>query len=519
MSIALDRVRVIQFTLCTIVVLGVAAAVFVQGSQQPPIETETVVSGVFEQSISVSGTVTPSKEIQLGFTSGGRVAAVSGGVGSLVNVGSVIASIDADDIRASIMQREAALANQEARLVSARQGARPEEIAVAQAGVDSATTALTQANSAVADAIRDAYVKADDAVRVQVAQFVASPKTANPKLNFESSNSQLAFDMLGALVASESTLAAWQADNALLSAQTDLTSSVAKAQASVTQIAALLAKASAVLSSAIPGGTVSQTSLDLYAADIAGARAAMSASTNAIQAAVTAQKNAAAAVETAKKNLTLKKVGPVASDIAAQEAQVRAAEADLANARALLSKTMIVAPFTGILTKMDAKVGLIAAPNTPLITMISAGAFQVESYIPEVNIGLVAVGNQARVTLDAYGESMPFTATVSSIDPAAVVRDGVATYRAVLQFTAADERIKPGMTANVVITTAMREGVISVPQGVITEREGRSYVRVRAGEMIIEREVQTGATSNLGRTEILAGLNAGDELVVSAPAE
>jgi HlyD family secretion protein len=347
--------------------------------------------------------------------------------------------------------------------------------------------------------------------------MLSNPRSANPQLNFSSSNSQAALEVLNGVVSAEGTLNTWQSSNATLTADSDISAAVSAALGHISTVSTLLARTSQVLASAIPNLVVTQSTIAGFESDIASARASVSASNASIQSAVTAQKNAAASLDSAKKNLALKQAGPVQADIDAQAAQVRSAEADLANARSMLNKTTIVAPFTGVVTTMDAKVGLIASPNTPLITMISAGTFQVESYVPEVNIGLVAVNNPASVTLDAYGEDVQFDARVVSIDPAASVRNGIPTYRAILQFSAADARIKSGMTANVVITTAQRENVISVPQGIIVERDSKKYVPVLEGDVVVEKEVTIGAISSLGEAEILTGLSGGEAVVLSLP--
>lgn len=198
------------------------------------------------------------------------------------------------------------------------------------------------------------------------------------------------------------------------------------------------------------------------------------------------------------------------------EAGVQRAEAEVANIRASIGERTIRAPFSGVVTAVDVELGETASANTPAVSLISAGALQIESFVPEVNISLIEVGDIAEATLDAYGTDVLFTARVVSIDPAETIRDGVSTYRAIMQFEETDERILTGMTANVRIKTDEREGVISVPQGLVIGRDGKKYVRVQVGEEIEEREVTTGAVSSLGNIEILSGLSEGDSVVLES---
>lgn len=83
-----------------------------------------------------------------------------------------------------------------------------------------------------------------------------------------------------------------------------------------------------------------------------------------------------------------------------------------------------------------------------------------------------------RATLDAYGRDEEFAATVSEIDPAETVREGVATYKVILNFDAPDDRIRVGMSANVDIETAKRAGVFAVPARAVISKNGNKILRI-----------------------------------------
>lgn len=475
--------------------------------------TITVQPGDFVQSVSISGKVTPVHTVDLGFTQSGRIASVNARVGQNVGAGAVLASIDSGDLSANLAQREAALSVQEAKLASLKAGTRPEEIAVAESTVASDQTALSQAEQSVADAVQNAYIKSDDAIRNQLYQFVSNPRSANPQINFSSSDSQASTDVASRIPSIEAELVDWQNDISAVSADTAMAHADA-AQTHLGHVSSLLSYASALLSRALPNATVPQSTLDTYAADIAAARTSVNGALSSLTSSVTAEKGAAAALDAAQKNLALKQAGPIQADIDAQAAQVQAAEADVENARALLNKTVIVAPFSGVVTDVPGKIGSIAQPNATVVSLISGGALQVEVYIPEVDISQVAVGDEASVTLDAYGTNVTFPATVASIDPSATVRDGVSTYKTTLQFKDSDPRIRAGMTANASITTAKIPNAISVPLGAVYDSAGSSYVQVKVGDKIETRTVVKGSVSTIGNVEIVSGLAAGDAVVL-----
>ncbi|MEI7720172.1 MAG: efflux RND transporter periplasmic adaptor subunit [bacterium] len=480
-------------------------------------QTEVVQPGDFLQQVSVSGKVVAAQDVELGFSGGGRVSYVRARVGDTVAAGTVLAEIENGDARATVAQKQAVLASQQAKLESLQNGTRPESLAVAQTAVDGAASALAQANQGVVDAILDAYAKSDDVVHNKVDRFINNPNTPSLALTFNTSDSQLASDLLSKRTAVGGVLSVWQADTAHLptTQMYDVIAGASRAQKNLSDIATLLATASAALSQATPSQATSQTLIQNYAGDITLARATINTAIAALNTSVTAQKSATAAVNAADKNLQLLQAGATQADIDTQTALVASAEADVENAQAQLQKTLIVAPFSGVVTTVDAKVGQIVSQNTPEIGMIGTGAFQIESYVPEINIALLKVGNPATVTLDAYGPDAVFDASIVSIDPAETLQNGVSTYRAVLQFAAQDPRIKSGMTASVVVTSQKRSGVITVPQGLVIDRNGKKFLKVKQGGVVVEVEVTLGAVSSLGDVEVLSGLKAGDAVLTT----
>ena len=491
---------------------------FTAGSGSEKLNTFTVVSGEFVRDVSVSGKVVAAQSVDLGFSQGGRVTRVNAKVGNIVGVGTVLAEVENGDIRANILQREAALEVQKAKLVSLQNGTRPEEIAVAEGTVRNAEISLERANQTVADVIREAYTASDDAVHNNLDLMFTNPRSTNPELIFQSTNSRAELETESGRITAEAMFTKWQSEVLALSALDDLTSEITHAEENLRSVVLLLTNANAALNRAIATADITQSEIDAFITDISAARTSVNTKISALTSAYTSFKSAQATLDAANRNLALKKSGTTQVDINAQAAQVKVAEADLANARSQLSRTLVVAPFTGVVTKMGAKVGSIASSNTSEISMVSSNKFQIESFVPEIHIALIKVRDSDRVTLDAYGNETIFKAVVASVDPAETVRDGVATYKAVLQFTDTDARIKSGMTANVIITTERKPNTLSMPEGAVYRREGKSYVKILSGEEVVERELTTGSVSSMGQVEILSGVQAG-EMVVLETAE
>jgi RND family efflux transporter MFP subunit len=433
--------------------------------------TFTITPGDFREQVSVSGTVTAAQNVALGFAASGRIVGTYAKVGQRVGAGTVLAETDNGDLAATLEQKKAALA-------SLLAGARSEEVAVAQ--------------TTLVNAIQSAYTAADDAVHNRTDSFFSNPRV-DPKFIPSVTSSALREVVERDRVATEpallglaSLVAQLTSDNAAISAP--------QVQKYLVQVMVLLADANTALNQSVSDQTTSAATLASYATTLATAR------TN-VSTAVTALSSAQAA-------LTLKQSGPTVEDIAAAQAAVD-------NARAVLAKTRVVAPFAGIVTRMDAKVGEIVSPTDSQISMQSDGIFQIETYVPEVTIAGVAPGNPATTTLDAYGSSVTFASVVISVDPAETVKDGVPTYKTMLAFRKADSRIRSGMTANVVMETGMLRDAIVIPSGAIGTKDGVRYVSVVEDGAVIMRAVTTGPSPALGQAQILSGLAKGDVILLS----
>ena len=488
----------LKYVIPSTVVILVLGYWFLGGSG---VEAKTLVvkKGDFLQQVSVSGKVVAAKYVDLGFSQSGSIVGVYAAVGDRVWQGSPLAEVENGDLRATLLQKEAALDSEKAELTSLQVGTRPEEISVAEAEVSSDFSALLEE-------IRDAYSSSDNAIRNKVDQFIANPRIS-PQVNFKNTDSMAESSLEFERLKIESDLVSFQNLVLTLGAESDLFKASLEASSYLSRISTFLNSTSLLLTRAISTSDISQTTIDGYKTGVATSRSEV----NTASASIASDK---ASLEVSRRNLVLKKAGSTAEDISAQAAKVKAAEAEVASARAQLLKTIVSAPFSGVVTKMDAKVGKIVSSNTPEISMMSDGVYQIESFVPEINVAFLKVGDGAFVTLDAYGEKVPFEALIISIDPAETIKDGVSTYRAILQFSTPDPRIRSGMTANVLITTEKKSDVLSVPQGAVMEGDGEKYVTLKSGDTTEKRPVTTGSVSYLGEVEILSGLSEGDEVVV-----
>jgi HlyD family secretion protein len=94
---------------------------------------------------------------------------------------------------------------------------------------------------------------------------------------------------------------------------------------------------------------------------------------------------------------------------------------------------------------------------------------QVDTNVSEADVGSITVGQDSTFTVDAYPERT-FRGRVSEIRNAPITIQNVVTYDVVIQVDNKDLKLKPGMTANVSILTAHREGVLKIPNAALRFR-------------------------------------------------
>lgn len=206
-------------------------------------------------------------------------------------------------------------------------------------------------------------------------------------------------------------------------------------------------------------------------------------------------------------------------DIQLTRAKVRKAQAALESINKQISDSKLKAPMSGTITKKMFDQGEQVSPGTPVIAMLKQDNYEIEVLISEADIAKIKKGDSAIVTLDAFGYEQEFAAKVKFIEPAETTIQDVVYYKVTVLFDNFDKvksaGIKPGMTANVTITTAEKNNVLLAPMRAIVERNGDGkFIRVLGQDSALqEQPVKTGLRGDGGNIEILSGVEAGTEVV------
>lgn len=455
--------------------------------------------------LSVVGTVEAPETANLGFSQSGRIARVNAKVGDFVSAGSVLANIENGDLQASLMQKQAVLEKEKANLATKIQGTRPEELSISE-------QKYKDALSAYITALHTAYFKTEEAVLTNIDDVFKNGTSVNPTIQIVNDDYRLEIDINLKRLKLTEKLSEWKDVMSGLDLDSNNTDLIAKSQ-KITADAFIIAK------SLVSGLTAITTDLGENSgytlAVINSYRVSINDAGQEISSASLTFDTALSSLNTARNNFSLDKAGYTQNELSAQTAVVKASEADVLNAQSQLNKTIVRAPFDGVITKMDAKVGEIASSNSSNISMISNGLFLIKSNVPEVYISSLNVGNTASTTLDAFGPNKFFGLKVVAIDPAQTVIGGVSNYKTTLQFLSEDKLIRPGMTANVVIVTNEIPNTFVLPLGAVFTKNNKKFIQIKSGKNIIDQEVELGTASSVGEVQIISGVKNGDEVVLN----
>ena len=221
----------------------------------------------------------------------------------------------------------------------------------------------------------------------------------------------------------------------------------------------------------------------------------------------------------ADKAITEAKVRRAAYDAAAIE--VAASRAQLQVIRANLERTMLLAPFDGIIAKINGELNEYVTPSPPgiptppTIELLDISCFYVTAPIDEVDAPAVKVGMEARVIMDAFGDKH-FPARVSRIAPYVLdIEKQARTVDVEVRFTNSDDgkSFLAGYSADVEIITAVQENVLRIPTQALLDNS-LVYVYQPQDQRLHEKKVRTGL-SNWDYTQVTEGVQDGESVVIS----
>jgi len=200
-------------------------------------------------------------------------------------------------------------------------------------------------------------------------------------------------------------------------------------------------------------------------------------------------------------------------DVRSAKIQLDKAKDALLDAQEKLAEYYVRAPFSGIIAKLNVKVG--DSSVSTIATLITKQKIA-EISLNEVDVAKVKSGQKVTLTFDAIPD-LTITGQVAEVDAVGTVSQGVVNYNVKIAFDTQDERVKTAMSVSAAIITDVKQDVLLAPNAAVKFEGDLYYVEVVSStedltQTPTKQSVEIGL-SNDTTTEIINGLKEGDSVV------
>jgi RND family efflux transporter MFP subunit len=445
---------------------------------------------ILKQTVLATGQVVSSTDLNLSFNTSGIVKSIKVKVGDSVKDGQVLATLDQGVEQAALTTARGALAAAQARLKRTLEGASNEEIALSQITLEQ--TKLTQdilVNNAYQNLLNstpEAFPEdgTSDYIAPTISGVYNLGKEGKIYLNMYYSSGGRSFTLSGLV---EGT--------------------------GVVDIITPQPIGNSGLYIKFPASSINDVSN--WVIDIPNKKAGTYLMNyNAYQAALAQAKFS---IDQRTAELNIKKSQARDSEIDLANADITSALGQVQAALARYNNTVITAPVSGTITRIDIKIGELAQAMKEAIVLQDVSNIYLETNINEANIASLVVGMPVDITYDSFGSEKIFTGNIAKIDPSSTLVSGVVNYKITVS-TEQIAELRPGMTANMTIKVKEKKDVLSVPiRSLVKDDNGNQTIRLITDTRTKKYKsvpVTTGLEGDGGVVEILDGLSPGDEFVI-----
>lgn len=223
--------------------------------------------------------------------------------------------------------------------------------------------------------------------------------------------------------------------------------------------------------------------------------------------------NAERSIQELELSLADLKAGADDLDIRSKTIAVQQKQDALYEAQQNLADYYIRAPFDGVIAETEINKGESISSGTTIATIITDQKIA-EITLNEVDASLIGVGQKAILEFDAI-EGLSITGQVVEVDILGTVTQGVVSYDVKVSFDIQDNRVKSGMSVSVIVITESKQNVLLVSSGAIKTQGETNYVEVLNNGQLETRVVTIGLVSDT-TTEIIEGLEEGEEILIQA---
>ncbi len=490
----------IGFLIFTLLRSGSQPRAGTDGGEAQSGQVAVVALGDLTAGAAASGYVQASREARLSLGVSGVVDTVAVAVGDAAQAGDVLVQLDTAALERSLANAELNLAIQEANLQDLLGGATAADLASAQASVASAQANLEKVQAGATAADVQAARASLAAAQASYDKLLAGPDSATV------TQAQASLD---------------NAEAALRRAQSAYDQVANRPDVGMTQQALELEQATNNYQSARASydqamRAASNDQIQQSRANVDQAKASLQRLLDSPTPAELATAESQLAQAQAQRETALQGASAARLDVA--QAQVEQARINVQEAQATLAKASLKAPFDGVITAVHVSEGELASGLA--VEMADITRLQVALNVDEIDVGELAVGQPAAVTLETWPDQ-EIQGEIASIAPRSnASSSALVSYQVLVNLGQTDLPVRIGMSAEADLVTAARTGVLLAPTAAITpdRAAGKYYVNlVRTGADGVRTTERVEVTIGLkdgNWTEITSGLRAGDEVVI-----
>ena len=463
----------------------------------------TVKNGSIDESVSITGNSTPNQSVSLAFGSSGVISHAYAELGKKVSTGQILAELNTSDLIAQLHQAQSAYLIAQTSYDKLVNGATTTDIEVAK-------VSLNNAKNSYNNIVNQQKVLVDNAL----SSMLNSGIVAKPTVSGVSTTDLPIIS--GTYTGTEVEEGDYIITVTMVGSGASFTvSGLEKGSGLVGTVAVPLGTRGLYLQ--FPNNNITSYGNSTWTVSIPNKQSSTYLTYyNAYQSALQNQSNAIAtaqgAIDTAQASLDQKQAVPRSEDLAIAKAQIGEAQANIESIKSRLENAQIIAPINGTITQFDAKIGQLASPSMPLVSIMSNGGYEVDSGVSETDVGKILVGDKVSMTLDAFPNET-FTGSVFYIAPAERNVGGVISYQVKISFDKTDLRLKSGLTANIDIETKHKDNVFILPQYAILQNDQGTFVETLVNKKIVQNPVVLGISDQKGNTEIISGVTEGEQVL------
>lgn len=466
------------------IILGALIAVFflvvfLIGLKNGNYETVFAEKNDLVKVIEISGEVVPAEEVELSFAASGDVIEILKDVGDRVYAGQVLARINSNQVSSEISEAQANLESAKARLQEI-EGGQNSEIRIRK--------------SNLVKTLKKAYVSSDGIVKNQTDTFFENPGGRYPEFNNTFTDYGPNLELGEARYEIGKMLDEWKKYNDNLNENNFTYEAVNIFVNNLNELENFLSLIASYSYEFEPTNDVNQTQIDSYVSNISSSRTTVS--------------NLLVDINNSLDNLR-----DVEAEVPIQSATIKNNSATVERLYSKADDYVLRAPFDGVITENSLELGQYVSSSDVAFVLISDSPLEIEVYIPEINIVGVDVGDEVHLMFDAL-QDVEIEAVVTHIDPKETIKDGVVTYRSLIDLISPNDNLRPGMSADAMIQKEIITDQLIVPTYTIIKEGDESFVKVKKDSEIEKVKIEILDKDNRGMVSVSGNIKEGDEIII-----